>query len=367
MDAEINMVKALVEPGNDLLYRYLSRDRFKRRFGYYHPDPLIDEFTYGEGGGFSTFLWNNINVNSRIFFHTSIGGTRYLTAMYYVMDFAPAGVWRLDDKIKSKYENTHLHPDIYKQWWGGEYDPANDKEIKNAYDSDTIYTNEDVVLIGDPEKSIDIRKAPLILDKFILSRLDLNGKPIKWDIVDNKGKKYDENKCITVCLRPPRVLSKSDGDVLAQLVNERYQKLTALTSTNNFLPINSFVASKIDLTGNTEKEIEDIVIKNIKVLGDGLNYIDRQVILIDGNRVDILAKNGYGTPVLIEVKKGTADDSTLAQLASYLHQYNKQYPLVKPIGKIVCADASYKLKTACEYLGIKIHFYGEILKCENNG
>ena len=162
------MVKALVEHGNDLLYRYLSRDGFERRFGYYHPDPLIDEFTYGEGGGFSAFVWNNINVNSRIFFHTSIGGTRYLTAMYYVMDFAPAGVWRLDDKIKSRYENTHIHPDIFKQWWGGEYDPQNDKEIKKAYDSDIIYTNTDVVLIGDPNKSIDIRKAPLILDKNIL-------------------------------------------------------------------------------------------------------------------------------------------------------------------------------------------------------
>ncbi|VVB63368.1 Uncharacterised protein [uncultured archaeon] len=97
------MAKAIIEKGNDLLYRYLSREQFERHFGYYHPDPLIDEFSYGEGGGFSTFLWNNMNIGSRIFFHTSIGGTRYLTAMYHVMDFAPAGVWRLDDKMKSRY------------------------------------------------------------------------------------------------------------------------------------------------------------------------------------------------------------------------------------------------------------------------
>ena len=135
---------------------------------------------------------------------------------------------------------------------------------------------------------------------------------------------------------------------------------------NNFLPIHSLVASQIHLSCKTEREIEEIVIKNIESIGNGLKCVDRQVVLNDGNRVDILARDGEGTPVIVEVKKGTADDSTLAQLASYLHQYKKQYPLVDPLGKIVCADASYKLKTACEYLGIKIHFYGEILKCEND-
>lgn len=360
------MTKALVEKGNDLLYRYLSREQFERRFGYYHPDPLIDEFSYGEGGGFSAFVWNNINIGSRIFFHTFIGGTRYITAMYYLMDFAPAGVWRLDDKIKSKYKNTHLHPDIYKQWWGGEYDPTNDEDIKRAYNSNTIYTNADLIMIGNPAKSFDIRKAPLILDKSLLSRLDLDGKPIKWNIIDYKGKRYDEKKCINACLRPPRVLSKSDGNMLERLVAERHHKLTSIAALNNFQPINSFVASKIYFTGNTETDIENIIINNIRSLEEGLAYVDRQVILSDGKRVDILANNIHGTPILIEVKKGTASDSTLAQLASYLHQYKKQFPETDPIGKIVCADASYRLKKACEHLGIKIHFYGEILKCERD-
>jgi len=62
---------ALVEEGNDLLYRYLSREQFKKQAGFYHPDPMFDEFTYGEGGGFSVYLWNNIGVGSRIFFHTT--------------------------------------------------------------------------------------------------------------------------------------------------------------------------------------------------------------------------------------------------------------------------------------------------------
>lgn len=58
----IEMVLALSKNGNDILYRYISRDSFQKRFGFYHPDPMIEEFTYGEGGGFSAFVWNNINV-----------------------------------------------------------------------------------------------------------------------------------------------------------------------------------------------------------------------------------------------------------------------------------------------------------------
>jgi len=345
------------------MYRYLSRERFRQRFGYYHPDPLIDEFTYGEGGGFSTFVWNNINKGSRVFFHTSISGARYLTAMYHITDFAPAGVWRLDSKMKSRFNNPHLHPEIFKEWWGGEYDPADDIEIKKAYNSNLICSNADVILIGDPKRSYDIRKAPLVLDKEILSRLDLNGKPVKWDIVDNKGRIFNENKCITTCLRPPRVLSKEDGDFLEQLVRHRFEKLTLNASLENFVPLNLIVSSKIYFTGKTEKDIENIIINNIQSLGEDLEFVDNQVILSDGNRIDILARNSKDVPIIIEIKKGIADDSTLTQLISYIHQYKKQHPADSPMGKIVCANASYKLKNACEHLGIRIHFYEEILKC----
>ncbi len=35
-------------------------------------------------------------------------------------------------------------------------------------------------------------------------------------------------------------------------------------------------------------------------------------------RIDILAYDKHGTPVVIEVKSGIADDSTLAQLLAYM-------------------------------------------------
>ena len=190
---------ALVEHGNDLLYRYISRDRFQKKFGFYHPDPTIEEFTYGEGGGFSTFVWNNINLGSRIFFHTVIGGVRYLTTMYYVSDFFPAAIGRLSHEIKNKYRNPHLHPELFPGWWRGEYDPKGDPddlEIKRAYESGMIITNRDVLIVGDPKKSFDIRKSPILLDNEILSRLDFCGKPIKWDIVSNKGHEFTEKSAL---------------------------------------------------------------------------------------------------------------------------------------------------------------------------
>ena len=97
------------------------------------------------------------------------------------------------------------------------------------------------------------------------------------------------------------------------------------------------------------------------MLEPGLVYVDRQVILGDGNRIDILAKSSENETVIIEIKKGTADDGTVTQVASYLHQYHKQFPSEIVIGKIVCLDASYRMKAACQHFNIKIHFYGEVL------
>lgn len=92
-----------------------------------------------------------------------------------------------------------------------------------------------------------------------------------------------------------------------------------------------------------------------------MRFVDRQVGLDDGNRIDVLARRPDGMPVIIEIKRGTADDSTLTQLLAYLRQFERQFPGPAPIGKIVCADASYRLKSACEHVQVQIHFYGDIL------
>lgn len=355
---------ALVEHGDDLLYRYISREQFRKRRGFYHPDPMIEEFSYGEGGAFAPFLWNHLAVGSRLFFHTTIGGMRYVTAMYYVADFAPAAVWRVDKRMKRKYRNPHLHAEDCPEWWGDgppSKDDPFEQEVRDLYNEGVILVDADLVVIGDPDRSFDIRKTPVVLDKVVAARLDLLGKPIKWDIVDRTGKRFCESRCITVCLRVPRVLSETDGDYLGKLVREAAGVAKADQSYSVVTALDPFIASELQLACATEEEIEACLINNLEALGKGLRLVANQVRLTDGSRIDILARTRAGVPVIVEIKKGTADDSTLTQLLAYMHQFMRQHPDGTPIGKIVCADASYRLRTACDHLGIQIHCYGDIL------
>jgi hypothetical protein len=203
---------------NDMLYRYIEPEVFEKEYGKPHPDPMIDEFTYGEGYYYSKSIWKNVNVGSRIFFHTK----RCINAMYYINNLAPASVWRLDEKMKNKYKNPHLHPELYPEWWGREYDvedQQDDIEVKIAYENGT-YLRRDVVLIGDPEKSVDIRHNPLFLNRDLLSKLDMRGKPVKWDVISKHGKKLSDERIISSSLRTPRFISKHDGDILEILVKD---------------------------------------------------------------------------------------------------------------------------------------------------
>ena len=209
------MIWAIAEKGNDLLYRYISPEKFEKKYGTFHPDPMIEEFTYGEGSRFSQFVWNNVNLGSLLFFHTN----RCITAMYYINNFAPAAIWRLDEEMRERYQNHHLHPETYPGWWDYDLkDKQFDIEVKEAYENGTIYMDTDVLLIGDPEKSFDIRHNPLFLKRDLLSKLDMLGKAVKWNIVDKNGKKLSDEQCISSSLRSPRVISKRDGDILEKLV-----------------------------------------------------------------------------------------------------------------------------------------------------
>lgn len=322
----------LAHKGDDLLYRYICPEDFQRRVGFYHKDPLICEFTYGEAPTTARILRNRIGVGSRVFFHTTKGGIRYLTAMYWASDLAPAAEWRLDPDKKRQYQNPHLHPENWPGW-----------------DTDR-YRDQDVILVGDRSKSLDLTIKPLVLSREILDKLE-SLKPINWDSVGS-------------CLRSPRVLSNADGDFLEELGRRQAEAIAAEPDLSSFVPVaDPVVASHMATKCETEQEIESYIVDKLDKLEAGLQLVDRQVRLEDGNRIDVLARRPEGTPVVIEIKRGTADDSTLTQLLSYLRQFQKQFVGPAPIGKIVCADASYRLKSACEHLHgqLQIHFYGDIL------
>ena len=340
---------------SDFLYRYISREQFRRRKGFFHPDPLIEEFTYGEGGAFSSLLWRHIHPGCRLFFHTKIGGVRYLTAMYHVIDYAPGSVMRLDATYTSTYRNPHICPHLYSGW-AQRLDFKLDRRIKRDFFAGSSFELLDLVVIGDPERSFDLRNTPVVLDRRVLERLDMWGSPVKWDIVDKNGRAYDEARCIDTCLRAPRRIEKHDGDYLSRLVSRRLE--FGEEAAEVYSPISTVDASEITAISHSEREIEQYLADNISALGD-LKVVARQFRLPDDGRIDILAKDSEGGPVIIEVKKGTADDATVAQLLCYIRQYRNTDEDASPRGMIVCGSASYRLRAACAELGISVHYYGD--------
>jgi len=71
---------------------------------YGHPDPLFKEFTYGDGGKRARKL-KTLKTGDYIFFHTSIGGKRYINAYYLVDRVMDTKDAVKDRNILAKYEN----------------------------------------------------------------------------------------------------------------------------------------------------------------------------------------------------------------------------------------------------------------------
>lgn len=223
------MTLAPAGKADDLLYRYISADAFRKRVGFYHPDPLIQEFTYGEAPHFARLLRGRIGVGSRVFFHTTIGGTRYLTAMYWACALERAADCRLDPAMTGRYQNPHLHPEDWPGW-----------------DTDR-YRDQDLILIGDPVKSLDLTIKPLALTRQVLGEL-ASLQPMNWDFVAS-------------CLRSPRILSKIDGDLLEGLVRIQAEAIAAEPLLSNFVRITDpTVASHMATECGTEHELESYLV-----------------------------------------------------------------------------------------------------------
>ena len=98
-----------------------------------------------------------------------------------------------------------------------------------------------------------------------------------------------------------------------------------------------------------ERFIEETLAQNLEVIEEGLRLVGRQVYLPDTGRVDILAYDKHGSPVVIEVKSGIADDSTLAQLLAYMSKI-KEKEGKTPRGVIVAEEFTKKLQHAVKLL-----------------
>jgi hypothetical protein len=186
---------------------------------YNHPDPLFEEFTYGDSGARARKLKNNLEKRIMFFFfHTSIGGKKYITAYYVVdrvLDTAEAIKGR---NIVANYKNPHI-----SEFLSGE---RTDKD-------------DDVVLFGDPITSRIIEKA-LIFDKTLAEKLSLN---IKFP----KGK--TETQAIGSATRAWRELTDKDVEVLLEATKSSEKEGVGIDT----------ILSTDEVTEIIEKDIETYI------------------------------------------------------------------------------------------------------------
>lgn len=180
---------------------------------FYHPDPMFDELTYGEGASRSNMIRKNIKYGSHVFFHTTIKGQRYITAHYFVYKVMEGYDARHDKNIRKKYKNPHIRPENYPEWWGEEYDP--NKEVEGEY--------EDIIIFGDPKKSFGKLDNPLPFNKKLAKKLEFEGNKIKFGIINKNGRIMSDNECITSCTRTPRYITRDDVKFLLREI-QRIQK-----------------------------------------------------------------------------------------------------------------------------------------------
>jgi len=194
--------------GKNMLYRYLIDD-VKRKQNWIHPDPLFQELTYGEGGRFSTMVRNNIHYGSHIFFHSTIEGQRYITAHYFVSKVVEGYDARHNPEIRKQYQNVHIHPEKYPEWWPN-YDV--NEEIKD--------NSNDIIVFGDPEKSFGELKNPLKFDRDLAEKMEFENNRINLKIVDKNGKVWSDGECISSCTHVPRYMTMNDVILLIEKITK---------------------------------------------------------------------------------------------------------------------------------------------------
>ena len=76
----------------------------------------------------------------------------------------------------------------------------------------------------------------------------------------------------------------------------------------------------VETSISLERDIENHLIHHLDRIEAGLMFVDRQVV-VDVGRIDILARDGKGQRVVVELKVGEAKDAAVGQIARYLGWY----------------------------------------------
>jgi len=283
---------------------------------YDHPDPLFTEFTYGDASRRAKILKNKLNKGDYVFFHTTVRNKKYITA-YYVVDRVLDTPEAVNDRnIVVKYKNPHIVDFL---------DPEREKY------------EEDVVLFGDPITSKVLDK-PLLFDKSLAEKLSL-------DIKFPEGR--TEEQSISSATRAWRELNKKDVDIL----------LSAIQSSESDIKYLYTILSTDEVKEIIEKNLEDFIEKNTRLIGEKLIYKARQFYTPSG-RIDLLLEDPDGTPVIVELKMNKIGREAINQLRRYMDWIDKDTHK-KSRGILVCKGVMPAFEEDFKNLSrIKIYCYG---------
>ena len=261
-------------------------------------------------------LRNDLRKGDYVFFHTSTGGKKYITA-YYVVDRVLDTAEAIRDRnIVAKYMNPHI-----LEFLSGERTGEDD----------------DVVIFGDPITSRVLDK-PLLFDKALAKRLSLS---IRFP----KGK--TETQAIGSATRSQRELTDRDIDVLLEAIKSSEEEWVGIET----------ILSTDEVTEIIEKDIERFIEKTPSLIGESLTLMGRQLYTPVG-RIDLLFEDRKGNPTIVELKLDRIGRDVIRQLRRYMNWARKETRR-KVAGAVVCKGVMPAFQEDLKKLkDIKILCYG---------
>ena len=114
-----------------------------------------------------------------------------------------------------------------------------------------------------------------------------------------------------------------------------------------------------DLKFGLERDMQDAIRRNIGQLDPQLSVVD------DGRErrvaagfIDILAEDGVGRLVVMELKAGDAPDSAITQLLAYIGSLQEEEPDREVRGMLVARGFPKRVRLAARAAGIELLTYG---------
>lgn len=216
---------------------------------------------------------SKVQVGEYLFFHTKILDKRYITAYYKVFEKKNVKEIRQEPYVKKMYRNHHIF---------------NGKET-------------DIVIFGHPVYSYILEK-PLLLSSDLLIKLVGNK-------VVNQGK---------------LIMKPGAEKQLLDIIHKHQQ-----------LPLQEVSLTTEDIYHLREKDIEDLLCNNSKLLGEKLTYLERQKSFDDKSILDVLLRDDKGY-VIVEIKKGLINQDVFSQVNGYLQNLKVEKKTENVRGIIVC-------------------------------